>query len=378
MSGAALLDTPGGGVPADNNERLRVLFICKGSATVGLGHVMRTRSIALAMTQHAEVRVLLIGEERIMRTMLEGHVECAAVADDDAAAQACTRFEPDVVVFDMLEMDAAVFAAIRLRRLAVSTSPIFNRLADVDVVFSRAEFPGRAGLPRIGGPVVRTGLRYATIAEHCRRIPTAVYERHVRMEPLSVAICMGGADAPNRTLRILEAVRTVQAGLLIWVLLGEEYAHSYQQLVDCVSDDKRHEIILARTTDSMWRVLGQCSVAVLAGGITTFEAAYAGVPSIVALDDPAKSCLIAELTAAGACRYAGAPMEQALQSVVNSLIHFDEHRDALMMMHRTGKSLIDNAGAKRIAREIVGLRDSGARCKHTDINKQITAGLLSA
>ena len=360
MSGMTLLDAPGRGARADNKERTRVLFICKGSATVGLGHVMRTRSIARAMAEIADARVLLIGEERIMRTMLDGYVECAAVADDHSAAQACERFQPNVVVFDMLEMDAAAFAAIRLRRLTVSTSPIFNRLADVDVVFSRAEFPGRINLPQVGGPMVRTGRRYATIAEHCRRIPTAEYERHVRMDPLSVAICMGGADAPNRTLSILEAVRRVRAGLLIWVLLGEEYAHSYQRLVDCVSNDKRHEIILARTADSMWRVLGQCSVAILAGGITTFEAAYAGVPSIVALDDPAKSCLIAELTAAGACRYAGAPVEDSLSSVVNALVQFDEHRDALMMMHRTGKSLIDNGGARRIARETIGLHTAGA------------------
>ena len=36
--------------------------------------------------------------------------------------------------------------------------------------------------------------------------------------------------------------------------------------------------ILAKTNRSMWRVLGNCSLAILAGGVTSYEAAFAGCP----------------------------------------------------------------------------------------------------
>lgn len=336
----------------------RVLFICRGATSVGLGHVMRTRTVALAMARRAAVQVVLVGEERIGHALLEGHVPYSVVADDGASVAIARRFRPDVTVFDSLSFDEAAFEAIAAESHTACISPIFSLLERVDLAFSRAASGRHVELAGQGRPLIRTGARYATTAPHCRRVPTATYRRQLALDPLAVGICMGGADAPNHTLRVLEAVRDVQAGMLFWVLLGEGYLHSYQRLIDCVNADHRHEVILAKTRDSMWRILSGCSLVILAGGITNYEAAYAGIPSILTLGDDDERWLLQELIDAGVCRYAGAPLEAALPGIREALTELNRRRDELLAMHRRCQQLLDGQGARRIVEEILAFRGS--------------------
>ncbi|MFQ5805854.1 MAG: hypothetical protein ACE5I3_05320 [Phycisphaerae bacterium] len=337
----------------------RALFVCRGSTSVGLGHVMRCRTVAATMARRTEVHVVLIGEERIGRALLDGHVPYTVLSDDVASLDVCRRVCPDVVVFDLLSFDERTFRAIAEQCRTVCISPIFDLLDQVDLAFSRAASPQHTELAGRGRPLLRAGARYATTAPHCRRISTSTYQRQLALNPLAVGICMGGADAANNTLRILEAVRRVPAGMLFWVLLGEGYVHSYQRLIDCVNADRRHEVILAKTRDSMWRILGGCAVVILAGGITNYEAAYAGIPAIITLADDGERWLLQDLIDAEVCRYVGAPLEAALPGIRETLTCLNRQRDELLAMHRRCKRLLDGRGAQRIVDEVLAFCGSG-------------------
>ncbi len=336
-----------------------VLFICRGSVEVGLGHLMRCRTVAEEMAGRADVEIGVIGDAAIAATVL-GRIPHSVVADDAGILELCRTANPEIVVFDLLDIDENVFRVIRADCTTVCICPVFNLLQGVDLAFSRAASPVHVRLAQRGGPpVIRTGYRYATIGRHCQPIPSSAYTQNVERSPLSVAISMGGADAPNKTLQILESIKNIPADMLFWVLLGEGYVHSYQRLVDCLKADGRHEIILARTAASMWRILDGCCVAILAGGITTYEAAYAGIPSIITLEDGRQQYLIQELVQAGAAMYAGAPLAASLPAMNDALSYLDANRDVLLNMHHRGKSLLDNQGARRIASEILSFHESG-------------------
>ena len=341
----------------------QVVFICRGSASIGLGHVMRCRTIAAAMTASADVHVILLGDPAVCTNLPAPDIPFThAEGDVDALHMAC-GMNADVVVFDLLEFDPEAFDTLRQGATTVCLSPIFNLLSRVDLAFTRAASPVHEQLIVEGHPVIRAGSQYATISPHCRRVETGVYRRGLALEPLAVAISMGGADAPNNTLRILEVIRHVPAAMLFWVMLGEGYTHSYQRLIDCLHADGRHEIILAKTNSSMWRILGGCSVAILAGGITTFEAAYAGIPSIIALGDDRDRFLIRELIDTGASTYAGAPLEAALEGIVTALVYLNENREKLLRMHARGRQLLDNQGPHRVANEILEFHRSAVNTK---------------
>ena len=330
---------------------MKVLFICRGSVYDGIGHVMRSRTVACAMSPSIQVKLVAIGDPYVDNLLNGKDLDYAVITRDEQAMRIFREFMPDIVMLDLMYLNEADFQSISESTMTVSLSPIFNCLPEVDLVFHRTAFLGENWVVNGKGPLIRSGLKYTIVSEHCRRIPDDVYQKNLSLETLSILVSMGGTDAANKTLRVLNVIKQVSERLLIWVLLGEGYVHSYQGLVECIHGSQ-HEIILAKTNDSMWRILDTCSLAILAGGVTTYEAAYAGLPSINTLETKQHFFLIRELVERGACVCAGYTFDESL-SVLNDIIRcFNRDRHALLKMRLKSKELIDGLGVQRIVDEI--------------------------
>lgn len=342
LEGSGSLDTP------------RILFVCRGSVQDGIGHVTRTRAVAKAMQELAVVSVVAIGGH-FVNNLLDGlDMDFSVVPSTPDVVSIATEFRPDVVVFDLLHIDEPTFGALTREVVSVSLSPVFTHIEDVDVLFHRTRVTDPAW-SRLGHPPqIRSGLKYAVLGEECQRIPTPVFREAMTRERLSVAVSMGGTDAANKTLKVLDALRENGSPLLLWVLLGEGYEHSFHDLVDC-AQAARHEVILAKTNDSMWHILRNCAVAVLAGGTTTYQAVYAGLPSINLLERDEQYYLLEELVEEGAVLCAGTQFEAALQQLNGMIQRCGDDRARLSAMHERSRGLIDGRGASRIAQEIVDL-----------------------
>ena len=331
-----------------------MLFVCTGTTTDGLGHLTRTITVAAAMPDSARFRIVAIGGGAARSLLEDSGLPHVVVDDAEQAVVAAREFRPDVVVFDLLRLESRSFEAIASEAATASLSPVFDRLGDVDVLFHRTSVADPNWDLPVGRPEVRMGLEFAVVADSCERIPTETYRQTLSREYLSVAVCMGGADAANKTLEVLRTLRDNERKLLLWVLLGEGYSHSYQDLVDCARH-ARHEIILAKTNESMWHILGTCAVGVLAGGTTTYQAAYAGLPSLNILESAERRFLTDELVEKGACLRLGDTITESLTRLNPAVQQLDAHRNELIAMHEKSRELIDGQGASRIAREIVEL-----------------------
>lgn len=332
----------------------RILFVCRGSTRDGLGHVTRTRAVAQSMSRLAVVRVLVIGDQYVESLLCDRGLRFEVHPDETRIASYISDFVPDVVVLDALQFSGSTIAVASSCGMTVSLSPVFNHLNDVDLVFHRTKFQGDDwdfSLPN--SPELRCSLDYAVVRENCVKITDQEFEDGLKQERLAIAVSMGGADAGNKTLNVLRALSIVSSPLLIWTLLGEGYAHSYEPLVECVRESNQHEIILAKTNDSMWRVLRTCSLAVLAGGTVTYEAAFAGLPSINLFENPRHVFLINELVDRGVCISAGYPMDGAVDVAAANVAQFEAKRSQLSQMHQATKGLIDGKAGRRISEEIL-------------------------
>ena len=332
--------------------RPRITLLCRGSTRVGLGHVMRTRTVADALESRAVVRVVLIGDEAAASLLRDRPWPSLRVDSEAAAASAVTSTRPHAVTVDLTTLTASAFDEVSDdgRRPVASLSPVFDRLDEVPVLFHRAT---RHPLgPRPGW---RMGPDWAVVRPEVAAIPEASFRAAIAPDrPLPVAVCMGGGDAPNLTRRVIERLRAFDRPLLVWALLGEGYRHSFDELERAARADRRHEVILARTTHSMWHVLRGCAVAVLAGGTVTYEAAAAGLPSVNLLADPAQAYLIEDLVAAGAAFHGGS-LEGDLSALPRILERLDADRDGLLAAHRAARGLVDGRAAHRIADAMLDL-----------------------
>lgn len=339
-------------MPPPNDTPATVAFLCRGSVAEGLGHVMRTATVAAEVTKRGRnVLVVVIGDGTATGILEEGPTPYRSVATEEAAAEVVGEADPAVLVFDLLSIDDEVFADLAPGRRTVSLSPVFDHLDAVDRSFSRGAEPGAADDPRH-----RRGLAYAVIRSDVQPLRHAEYVEALYEDPLSVGIAMGGTDAADRTRQVLEELRPLPEPTLFWAMLGEGYAHSYENLVEVVRADRRHEIVLAKTGRSMWSVLRRCSVLILAGGITTYEATFAGIPSINLIEHEDRMFLVGELVKAGGAE--ALPMRGAWGDRLRGLLaEMAADRDRLFLMHRAARALVDGKGAGRIAEEIFSLAE---------------------
>jgi spore coat polysaccharide biosynthesis predicted glycosyltransferase SpsG len=339
-----------------------VLFLSRGSVADGLGHVMRSRAVAREVARTHDVRFVVVGDDSSLNLLARYGLDHVIVPTVEDAVAEYTQRRPKAVVFDLLDFPAQHVEAFGEASRLVSLSPIFDQQARMDCIFHRSAVTPAAWADELASTTVRAGLTYAVLGEHVERIPAAEFRRGLERTQRAVAVSMGGADAANNTLELVRVLGGSAHPFILWVMLGEGYSHSYEEIARAIQGS-RHEIILAKTNESMWRILQTCSLAVLAGGITTYEAAFAGLPSVNVLAHASHRFLLEELEERGACRsIAGDPaaIGEPLGALIDGLV---ADPSALLRMHLATEGLIDGLGAQRIALEIgrlVDARESGA------------------
>lgn len=327
---------------------MKLQIVCRGSTKEGLGHLLRTRTFAREAATAHDVEVVAIVEPELESVLAGLDVPVRPVRCDAEALVCLHAFGPDALVFDTTHFDPTLFEeAASSGFLLGSISPVFGQLDRMDIVFTRTRRNPPMGAARVFG-----GLQYAIFNDHCQAIDDASYERNLARAELPVGVCMGGADAANKTLAVLQALAALDEPTTVWVLLGEGYAHSYNQLVDAVRGDLRHEIILAKANRSMWRILGNCAVGIMAGGLTTIEAVHAGLPTINLFDRPEHAGMLTELFEAGVCVNGGLFRGQSLQPAVRTLRRLAAQREELRTMRERTRGLVDRLGPQRVLREL--------------------------
>ena len=326
---------------------MKVVIICKASPTTGFGHLIRSRTLANAIYDDrriSDLHFIAIGSKHISN-LLPADKYTVDTYNDAAEVQLQANY--DLAFFDCLSIEQEILQAIKSRcNTLVSLSPIFSEMDQMDLFFNRTKNTSESIMKL---PIEKhLGLEYTLIQESCQKIPTAVYENNLDQDRLPIAISMGGGDAPNKTLRFLRSLKNCDVPVTFWVMLGEGYGHSYDELIEVVKGNTKHEIILAKTNQSMWQILRNCVLAILPGGITTYEAVYAGLPAINILDDASSYFLIEELENEKACFYGGALSDQTLDNLNKTLSHLYNNRLELINMHLKAKHLIKGRGGKEI------------------------------
>ncbi len=327
---------------------MKLQVVCRGSVQEGLGHLLRTRTFARHAAAGHDVEVVAIVEPELENVLAGLSCPVRFVRTDTAAVERLRAFGPDALIFDTTRFEATLMdEAAAAGFLLGSISPVFEHLARMDVVFTRTRRNVALGSARVHG-----GLQYAIFNDHCQAIDDATYERSLTRAELPIGVCMGGADAANKTLIVLQALAGLEQPTTIWVLLGEGYAHSYHQLVDAVRSDLRHEIILAKANRSMWQILGNCALGVMAGGLTTIEAVHAGLPTINVFERAEHAAMLAELFEAGVCLNGGLVTGRSLQPAVAAVRRLSAERAELRAMRSRTRGLVDHQGPIRVLREI--------------------------
>jgi len=327
---------------------MKLQIVCRGSTQEGLGHLFRTRTFARAVQHLHETEVVAIVQEGLESILVGMDCPVRFVRDDKYILSYLQEYQADVLIFDLTRIDTAVFQEIKsIPHLTASLSPVFDHMSSIDVLFTRVKHS-----PPIDGVKIYGGLEYAIFNDHGIVIDDMTYERNLSLSELPIAVCMGGTDAANKTLAVVQSLVKSLDPFTIWVLLGEGYAHSYNALVEAVKDNRSHEVVLAKTNRSMWQVMSNCVLGILAGGLTTIEALYAGLPTINLLAKQEHFDVMHELFDMRVCLYGGTFSPEALSTMVKTVEYLNQNRNQLKEVRAHCKGLIDTRGSERVVKKL--------------------------
>jgi spore coat polysaccharide biosynthesis predicted glycosyltransferase SpsG len=311
-----------------SKRRLEIAFDTTGGPIAGVGHVLRSWSLAERLRQHG-ARVSLVNRP-VTTPLLPGPLPRTGAA-------------PDVLVIDRPDTTAALIGrrhrrwpSARIVALDYYGVPVTGLAAVINLNLARVRTNRR---PQI----YRLGLEYATL-----RPSFTEYRRCRRPVPASVRrvlVGFGGTDPLDWTVAAVEAVRSAtDAGISIEVLSGRAVEPG-RLAADGIT-------LHVAVTDPA-PLLQRSDLAVIGGGTMMIEAACLGLPALVIPRTADERAFARTFARAGAvCLLRAAPRLPAarLRLQVQRLI---ADRRARLRMRRAGRALIDGRGADRVARLIL-------------------------
>lgn len=351
------------------------------SAALGMGHVMRLAAIAERLPQRGRCALFVTREDPVARELLEGS-GCACHflpeqvgLDEDArlTGDAAMRAGADVIVTDVCHATAekrpAALAAYH-RALKASRALVvsFGGAHYLDPAADIAIYPYVSGLAPpaiVEGQEALVGPAYFVFRSEFTAGDSTL--RAVAMRADAVLVTIGGSDPSALTALAIEALARADAPeLRIVVVVGAGFPDDYRRRLESaggVFGDRIEWVIAPR---SMAGHMRRADLAVTGDGLTKYETALAGTPTITLSRTDSDAPMNDEFARAGtSVHLAPGCGIDALAGTISAL-RLDTTQRAEMT--RRGTRMFDGRGVERIIDAIEARLVRGKAGRRAPIN----------
>lgn len=313
------------------NAPLNVLFRVAAGPQVGFGHLARSRSLARAMDVPR-----LVSIRGSLRTRSAAASLGWQLAEDTCDAHLGSR-QLDLIVVDDPRQDEAAFWVRKARRIGVPVASVHDRglaVVDSDLVIDGSISPVSADLPT---PSLR-GTGFAILDPAVARLRAE--SRHPEFGRVLIALG-GGIHVYPVAARLSRALVARMPALDIRVACGFAPPRALPSLArGC----------WVSSPDGLGAELAAATVAVVAGGVTLYEACALRVPVVALPVTAAQHVTTRAFACRGAVVDAGWPIDDAaIERVADAVAQLFENARARQRLSADGGRLVDGDGVFRVA-----------------------------
>ena len=341
------------------------LFRCDVSPIIGTGHLRRCLTLARELKEYGASVFIAC---RSVDFDWAKDVRC--VADGLTALEWSLTPESDVQdvirLYQQREMDVAVIDHYRadveyqqllyrsgVRWLQFDWSARQPLWADWVLNASpAAEESAYLSLKQRDQTRLLLGPAYAPIRREFRQ-----WRPHVRLrdQVCKILLAFGGGDDRGATVFCLEAIKPLDPAIERVVLVSSVNPR-LSDVVDWVGRNNSSNVTLLVDEQEIARYMASADLAIIAGGVTTFETAAMGLPSLIVqlADNQSPNANAWERAGVAiAVGSFGSLRSSVLKYHVSELIKDSEQRNS---MANAGRALVDCLGAHRVARALLSGR----------------------
>lgn len=314
-----------------------VLFRCRASPSIGIGHLARSASLAAAVRARSATAVLaLAGPTESLTPWLDQFDEITGGGPDAIAA--------DVIVDDHPNDGSPMNTAGAAVSVKIDDGP--SRALDVDMVINPNVGAVEGGYEVRPGGAVLAGGRYALL-------PRAYAEARSRVRPMAtkatrLLVTCGGSDPAQATERVLSALPLLTA-FDIRVVVGPLNSRAHHLAAAAAAGGAA----AITDCDDLIELALWCDLAVTTLGATAAEFACLGVPNLAMAVNHAQLPHLARYAQLGVVHSLGWHESVIAPELAASVQTIAEDAGARADLRQAGQELVDGEGTTRAAAAIL-------------------------
>jgi len=251
------------------------------------------------------------------------------------------------VVLDGYHFDTAYQSLLRAAgcRLMVIDDTAHLPRYDADIILNHGLGAEQLSYRCAPDTLLLLGTRFALLRTEFQR-----YHNVVRSCPevaRKVIVTLGGNDAENMTLKIIEALEQISMpDLEIKVVVGPLNRHlaELERTIRCLSS----RVCLETGVTGTAPLMAWADLAVADGGTTSWKLAFMKVPAVIFILAENQAAAAKALDAFGAARCLGRPGDLTPEEIANAILYLMHDKEARQRMNKRGEALIDGGGVARV------------------------------
>jgi len=325
---------------------MRVAIRTHGDARIGLGHVRRCLSLAVALSGRGAKCHFVVNDAPVVLELIRSLGFPAVPVGErlrGSGEAAVSGLSPECIVADSYDLSADDLARLRGIARLIVIDDLADRELPADVVVNCAP-SATASVYRAGtGTRFLLGPAYAMLRPEFAGIPA----RGVPGTAVRTLLTMGGGDPAGLTGRMAALLGHALPRMVIDVVVGP--------FAEKAELPPGGNLVTHRVPPSMRDLMRGADLAVAAGGQTTYELAATGTPAVLVSVADNQVPQSRAWASAGVFLYAGDARDGDVPEKAAGLASRLAGDPVLRgETSRRGRELVDGRGADRVAEAILG------------------------
>ena len=173
------------------------------------------------------------------------------------------------------------------------------------------------------------------------------WKREIPKVARRVLVTLGGSDPANTTLKVLQALQQIEiAGLEAIVIIGASSPHS--NMLETTAKQSRILLHLIHDVANMVELMTKANLAITAGGTTTWEMCFTGLPMLVIVTADNQRENVRAMHQAGIAENLGWHKNVDKNNIAGQLGAMMDSQELRQSMSRTQRGMVDGLGSERI------------------------------
>lgn len=329
-----------------------VLICVESSHERGMGHLFRAITLAKCLCSNQVSVVIVCNNHSAALAKLHAagckhHILQMGYNELEVLGQPweieiLEKFNPTLWLDDRMALSVRhkEVLADKVFTCSIDDLNLVNATTQVQFEIMPYAFTGKQGRD------IHAGIKYTVLAPAFAALQRL---RGTALSEAKILVNMGGSDTYNATCFVVQQLLFLERKAR--VITGPSFAHN-AQLLALLEEDKKNLISCSSAVADLAQAFAEHDLLICAGGVTPFEAAANGLPTIVLATEKHEQINAETIEHLGFGVYMGKRQGKNFEGDLKSALDKIQ-KHGLSKMSKTAMSEVDGQGAQRITNIIV-------------------------